>query len=52
MLRHLSGRDIAIGDRLEMVGRQPFEGPCRVVIDGRELGLGLGLAHAMRVTRG
>ncbi|MGH3491797.1 MAG: metal-dependent transcriptional regulator, partial [Sciscionella sp.] len=28
MLRYLSERGIAIGDELEMLGREPFDGPC------------------------
>ncbi|MFT3863285.1 MAG: metal-dependent transcriptional regulator [Solirubrobacterales bacterium] len=51
MLRHLSEEGIAIGDRLEMVGRAPFDGPWSVVIDGREHDLGPTLARSMRVAR-
>jgi DtxR family Mn-dependent transcriptional regulator len=51
MLRHLSEEEIEIGSELEMVGRQPFEGPCRVKIAGRDHDLGLALARAMRVAR-
>jgi DtxR family Mn-dependent transcriptional regulator len=52
MLRYLSEREIGIGDELEMVGRQPFDGPCAIRIGKRRHDLGLGLARAMRVNRG
>lgn len=50
MLRFLTEQGIAIGDRVEMVGQQPFDGPTIVRIDGREHPLGLLLASAMRVS--
>jgi DtxR family Mn-dependent transcriptional regulator len=49
MLKFLSGQGIAIGDRVEAVGRQPFDGPLLVRIAGREHALGPTLAAAMRV---
>jgi DtxR family Mn-dependent transcriptional regulator len=49
MLRYLSDQGIAVGDDLEMVERQPFEGPCTVRIGTREHVLGLKLAQSMRV---
>lgn len=49
MLRYLTDHDIAIGAELEMIGRQPFEGPYEVRIGGHMHALGLTLAHAMRV---
>lgn len=52
MLKFLSNQGIGIGDRVEMVGRQPFDGPVMVSIDGREHALGLMLAAAMRVSVG
>lgn len=51
MLRYLSEQGIAIGVELEMVGRQPFDGPCRIVIDSHQHDLGIALAEAMRVER-
>lgn len=51
MLRFLSDQGIGIGDRVEMVGRQPFDGPVVVRIAGREHALGLMLARAMRIAR-
>jgi DtxR family Mn-dependent transcriptional regulator len=50
MLRFLSEQGIGIGDRVEMVGQQPFDGPTVVRIAGREHALGLTLARAMRVS--
>lgn len=49
MLRHLAERGIGIGDEVEMVGRQPFEGAFEVLIAGREQELTLTLAGAIRV---
>lgn len=51
ILRFLGEREIGLGDELEMVGRDPFEGPFRVRVDGREHSLGPGLARAIRVRR-
>lgn len=51
MLRHLAEQGIGIGDEVEMVGRQPFDGPCEIRIGGRHHNLGLGLARAMRVEK-
>lgn len=51
MLRYLAERGIGIGDDVEMLGREPFDGPCNVRIGGREHALGLALAQAMRVRR-
>lgn len=51
MLRYLSGKGIEIGDELEMIGRQPFDGPCRIRIGSRDHDLGLALGRAMRVAR-
>jgi DtxR family Mn-dependent transcriptional regulator len=50
MLKYLSAQGIAIGDRVEMVGRQPFDGPVIVRISGHEHALGSQLAAAMRVS--
>src|SRR6476646_8359573 len=49
MLRYLAGRGVRIGDRLQVVDRQPFEGPLTVRIDGGEQVLGGALAAAMRI---
>jgi len=52
MLRYLSGRGIAPGDELEMVGREPFGGPLTVRANGHDHALGDQLAQAMRVAPG
>ncbi len=49
ILRYLSELGIAIGDRFEMLGRQPFEGSFEVRIGKRTQALSLGLASALRV---
>jgi DtxR family transcriptional regulator, Mn-dependent transcriptional regulator len=49
MLRFLSERGIAPGARLEVVERQPFDGPLSVRIGGKVQVLGAPLARAMRV---
>lgn len=49
MLRYLANQGIAIGDRLEVTGRQPFGGPMFVRSAGREHALGGELAQAMRI---
>lgn len=49
MLTWLSGRGIAVGDELELIERQPFDGPLTIEIDGEPHVLGLKLAQAMRV---
>jgi DtxR family Mn-dependent transcriptional regulator len=49
MLAYLSECGIAVGDRLELIERQPFDGPVTVKIDSRSHVLGLTLAQAMRV---
>lgn len=50
MLKFLSAQGVGIGDRVTMVGRQPFDGPVIVEIDGSEHALGSLLAAAMRVS--
>lgn len=50
MLRFLSARGISIGDRLEMIEQQPFDGPAVVRVAGSEHSLGISLVHAMRVS--
>ncbi|MCB0863972.1 MAG: metal-dependent transcriptional regulator [Solirubrobacterales bacterium] len=49
MLAYLSENGIAVGDRLELVERQPFDGPVTVKIGANSHVLGLTLARAMRV---
>ncbi len=49
MLRYLSDRGIAPGDRLEVVERQPFDGPLTVRFASGEYALGGGLVRMMRV---
>jgi len=49
MLRHLDERGIALGDALEVVDRQPFDGPLTVRFDSENHTLGGGIARAMRV---
>lgn len=52
MLRYLGERGIAPGDALEVVERQPFEGPLSVRFAAGTFAIGGGLAHAMRVGPG
>jgi DtxR family transcriptional regulator, Mn-dependent transcriptional regulator len=49
MLRYLAEHGIALGDRLEVVDRQPFGGPVFVRFGERELPIGGALAGAMRI---
>lgn len=49
MLRYLSKRGISPGSRLEVIERQPFDGPLLVSFDGRRQAIGGTLAKAMRV---
>jgi len=49
MLRYLAERGITIGERLEVVDRQPFGGPVFVHFGERELPIGGALALAMRI---
>ena len=49
MLAYLSECGIGVGDELELVARQPFDGPITVRIDRESHVLGLTLARAMRV---
>ena len=52
MLRYLSDRGIAPGDRLEVIERQPFDGPLIVRFGSGDHALGGGLARMMRVEHG
>jgi DtxR family Mn-dependent transcriptional regulator len=49
MLRYLSELSLGIGDELELLERQPFEGPCSIRVGARRLALGLAIARAIRV---
>jgi DtxR family transcriptional regulator, Mn-dependent transcriptional regulator len=49
MLRYLDARGVRLGDRLEVLDRQPFGGPLTVRFGEAEHVLGGGLAAAMRV---
>jgi DtxR family Mn-dependent transcriptional regulator len=49
MLRYLAAQGIALGDRLEVTGRQPFGGPVFVRFGKREHPIGGELARAMRI---
>ena len=52
MLRFLGERGIVPGARLELVERQPFDGPLFVRVGGETHVLGSTLARAMRVRKG
>lgn len=49
MLRYLTARKIALGNRIEVVERQPFGGSVSARINGELHALGIELAAAMRV---
>ncbi len=49
MLRYLSDLGLAPGEQLELIGREPFEGPLVVGFGGEQHPLGIALASAMRV---
>ena len=51
MLRYLSERGIAPGDRLEVLERQPFDGPLLVRFGSGDHSLGGSLVRMMRVER-
>ncbi|MDE3133107.1 MAG: metal-dependent transcriptional regulator, partial [Acidobacteriota bacterium] len=52
MLRYLTEQGIGIGAELELIERQPFDGPCLVRVAGSaERGLGIRLARAIHVER-
>lgn len=52
MLRYLAERGILPGTRLQLVGREPFDGPIRITCEGAEHLLGQPLARAMTVRVG
>ena len=49
MLRYLDERGVRLGDELEVVDRQPFDGPLTVRFGDQLQVLGGGLARAMRI---
>lgn len=49
MLRYLTEQQIGIGDRVRLLSRQPFDGPCDVGIGDRHHSLGMTLARAIHV---
>jgi DtxR family transcriptional regulator, Mn-dependent transcriptional regulator len=49
MLRYLTEQEIGIGDRVRLLARQPFGGPCEIVIGERRHSLGVILAQAIHV---
>jgi DtxR family Mn-dependent transcriptional regulator len=49
MLRYVAEQGIALGDRLQVAGRQPFDGPVFVRFGEREHPIGGRLARAMRI---
>jgi DtxR family transcriptional regulator, Mn-dependent transcriptional regulator len=49
MLRYLAERGVRLGDRLEVVDRQPFGGPLFVRFGDRQHSIGGALASAMRI---
>ncbi len=51
MLRYLTQQSIGIGDELELIGRQPFDGPCELRLGDATHSLGLRLAQAIQVER-
>jgi Fe2+ transport system protein FeoA len=50
MLRYLTSQDIAIGDPLELISRQPFDGPTEIRIKERTHNLGSTLAIRVQTT--
>lgn len=51
MLRYLTEQQIGIGDRVELISQQPFDGPAEVRIGERTHNLGVKLASAIHVER-
>lgn len=49
MLRYLADQGIMPGGRVEVLERQPFGGPLRVAVDGRQHTIGGQLVQAMRI---
>jgi DtxR family Mn-dependent transcriptional regulator len=50
MLRYLEARGIGLGAEIELVDRQPFDGPLTLRLAGGDEVIGATLARAMRVT--
>jgi DtxR family Mn-dependent transcriptional regulator len=50
MLRYLTSQGIAIGDPLELISRQPFDGPTEIRIKERTHNLGSTLAIRVQTT--
>jgi DtxR family Mn-dependent transcriptional regulator len=51
MLRYLTELRLGIGDRIELLDRQPFEGPSEIRVGDQTLSLGVRLARAIHVER-
>ncbi len=51
MLRYLTELRIGIGDRVELLDRQPFEGPSEIRVGDQTVSLGMRLAQAIHVER-
>jgi DtxR family Mn-dependent transcriptional regulator len=49
MLRYLTAQGIAIGDRLQLIRRQPFDGPVEIRIRQHTHSLGINLVRAIHV---
>jgi DtxR family Mn-dependent transcriptional regulator len=49
MLHYLTTQGIAIGDHLQLISRQPFDGPIEIRINNHAHSLGSNLARAIRV---
>jgi DtxR family Mn-dependent transcriptional regulator len=49
MLHYLTAQQISIGDELQIISHQPFDGPTEIQIDTRTHSLGSNLARAIRV---
>jgi len=49
MLRYLHEQGVTVGDRVEVLDRQPFDGPLTVRVANHDLVLGDALARAIRV---
>jgi Fe2+ transport system protein FeoA len=49
MLHYLTTQDISIGEQLQMIARQPFDGPTEIRIGNRTHNLGSNLARAIHV---
>ena len=51
MLRYLTEQRIGIGAELELIERQPFDGPCLIRLGGETRSLGIRLAQAIHIQR-